>query len=47
MRPRPIAEMLIVLAAVGICMEIAEGHMWVLIAAGVAAAIWLMARGSR
>jgi hypothetical protein len=47
MTPRTIAEVLIVLAIVGICIEIAEGQTWVLIAAGVAAAIWLMARGSR
>ena len=47
MRPRAVAEMLIVLAVVGICLEIAEAHMWVLIAAGVAAAIWMMARGSQ
>ena len=47
MRPRTIAEVLVVLAVVGICIEIAEGQTWGLIAAGVAAAIWLMARGSR
>jgi hypothetical protein len=44
MRPRPVAEILVVLAVLGICLEIAEAHMWVLIAAGVAATIWLMAR---
>lgn len=44
MRPRPIIEILIVLGTVGLIVEITEGHTWVLIAAGVAAAIWLMAR---
>ena len=44
MRPRPIIEMLIILGTVGLIVEIAEGHSWVLICAGVAAAIWLMAR---
>ena len=44
MRPRPILEILIILGAIGLILEIAEGHTWVLIAAGAAAAIWLMAR---
>ena len=44
MRPRPVAEILVVLGVLGLLLEIADGHTWVLIAAGVAAAIWLMAR---
>jgi hypothetical protein len=44
MRPRPIIEILIILGIIGLILEITEGHPWVLIAAGVAATIWLMAR---
>jgi arginine exporter protein ArgO len=44
MRPRAIVEILIVLGIVGLLLEIAEGHTWIVIGAGVAAAIWLMAR---
>ena len=44
MRPRPVMEILLVLGIVGLLVEIAGGHPWVVIAAGVAAAIWLMAR---
>ena len=44
MRPRPIAEILVVLGVVGLLLEIAGGHTWVLVAAGAAAAIWLMSR---
>jgi len=44
MRPRPIIEILIILGIVGLIVEIAEGHPWMLIAAGVAATIWLMSR---
>ena len=44
MRQRNIIEILIILGTIGLIVEIAEGHSWVLIAAGVAAAIWLMAR---
>lgn len=44
MRPRPVLEMLIVLGIVGLALEVAEGHAWVLIATGAAAAIWLLAR---
>jgi len=35
---------MIVLAVVGLILEIAGGHPWVLISAGAATAIWLMAR---
>jgi hypothetical protein len=44
MRPRVIIEVLVVLAVIGLILEVADGHPWVLISAGVAAAIWLMAR---
>ena len=44
MRPRPVLEVLCVLGVVGLLLEIAEGHTWVVIAAGVAAGIWLMSR---
>ena len=44
MRQRTIIEILIILGTIGLIVEIAEGNSWVLIAAGVAAAIWLMAR---
>jgi len=44
MRPRAIVEILIVLGIVGLLLEIAEGHTWIVVGAGVAAAIWLLAR---
>jgi hypothetical protein len=44
MRPRPVVEVLFVLGVVGLMVEIAEGHTWIVVAAGVAAAIWLLAR---
>jgi len=44
MRPRIVLEVLVVLGVVGLALELAEGNTWVLIAAGVAAAIWLLAR---
>lgn len=44
MRPRPVLEVLIVLGVIGLLLEIAEGHTWILISAGVVAAIWLLAR---
>jgi hypothetical protein len=44
MRPRLILEVLIVMGFVGLLLEIAEGHTWVVISAGVVAAIWLLAR---
>lgn len=44
MNARIVAEVVVVLAVVGLLLEIAEGHTWVVIAAGVAAAIWLCAR---
>ncbi len=44
MRPRVILEVLIVMGVVGLLLEIAGGHPWPVIAAGAAAAIWLLAR---
>ncbi len=44
MRPRAILEVLIVMGCVGLLLEIAEGHTWIVVGAGVAAAIWLLAR---
>ena len=44
MRPRAIVEILIVMGIVGLLLEVAEGHTWIVVGAGVAAAIWLMAR---
>jgi hypothetical protein len=38
--------MLVVIGIVGLCTEIADAHPWVLVAAGVAAAIWILARSS-
>lgn len=44
MRPRVILEVLVVIGIVGLLLEIADGRPWPVIMAGVAAAIWLMAR---
>ncbi len=44
MRPRAIVEILIVIGITGLLLEIAEGHTWIVVGAGAAAAIWLMAR---
>jgi hypothetical protein len=44
MRPRIILEILVVLGVLGLLLEIAEGHTWILVGAGVGAAIWLFAR---
>ena len=44
MRPRAIVEILIVLGIVGLLLEIAEGHTWIVVGAGVAAAVWVLAR---
>jgi hypothetical protein len=43
MRLRLILEVLVVIGVVGLFLEIADGHPWPVIAAGVAAAIWLVA----
>ena len=44
MNIRTTAEILVVLAFVGIALEIAEGHTWTVIAAGVVATLWLLKR---
>ena len=44
MRPRPVLETLVVIGVVGLLLEISEGHTWVVVSAGVAAALWLLAR---
>ncbi len=46
MNPRVIAEVSVTLAIVGLALELAGGHTWVVVSAGVAAAIWLCARAS-
>jgi hypothetical protein len=38
--------MLVVLGVVGLCIEIADGRPWVLVAAGAAAAVWILSRSS-
>lgn len=44
MKPRPIIEVLIVMGVIGIVVEIAAAHTWIVIAAGVASAFWLLSR---
>ncbi|MCP5544218.1 MAG: hypothetical protein H7A49_13110 [Akkermansiaceae bacterium] len=44
MRLRPILEVVVVIGVLGLCLEVVEAHTWVMVAAGAAAAIWLMAR---
>jgi hypothetical protein len=39
-----VLEVLIVLGVVGLLLEIAEGHTWIVVSAGVAAALWLISR---
>lgn len=46
MNPRLIAEVVVVIAVIGLLLEIAGGHTWVVVAAGVAAAIWLVSRAT-
>jgi hypothetical protein len=47
MRLRLIVEILIVIGVLGLMVEIAEGHTWLFVAAGVAGAIWLLSRASQ
>ena len=47
MRPRVILEVLVVMGAVGLLLEISGGHTWPVVAAGVATAVWLLARSYR
>ncbi len=44
MRIRPVAEILTVIAITGLLLEVAKVHLWALVAAGVVAAVWLLAR---
>ena len=44
MNARIVVEVVAVLSVVGLLLELAGGHTWVLVAAGVAAAIWLCSR---
>lgn len=46
MRIRPIVEILIVIAITGILLEVAKTYVWALVAAGVVAAVWLLARSN-
>jgi hypothetical protein len=45
MRTRPVLEILIVIAVTGILLEVAKTYLWGLVAAGVVAAVWILARG--
>ncbi len=47
MRPRAILEVLVVMGVVGLLLEISGGHTWPIVAAGVVAAVWLLARSYR
>ena len=44
MRVRPLVEILTVIALTGLLLEVAKIHLWALVAAGVVAAVWLLAR---
>ena len=44
MRIRILLETLAVIGAVGLLLEIAGGHMWLVVAAGVTATLWLIGR---
>jgi len=44
MRPRTIAEILIVLGVIGLLLELAEGHTWIVVGAGIAATVWLLGK---
>ena len=46
MRIRPIVEILIVISVTGILLEVAKTYVWALVAAGVVAAVWLLARSN-
>ena len=47
MRIRPVIEILTVIAVTGLLLEVAKASMWALVAAGVAAAVWLLGRSYR
>ena len=44
MRTRAILEVLLVMGIVGLLLEISEGHTWIVVGAGAAAALWRIAR---
>jgi len=44
MRLRAILEVILVMGIVGLLLEISEGHTWIVVGAGVAAALWRIAR---
>ena len=46
-RIRPVIEILTVIAVTGLLLEVAKASMWALVAAGVAAAVWLLGRSYR
>ena len=46
MKPRAVLEVMIVTGLVGLTLELAEAHVWIIVAAGVAAVIWLLKRHS-
>ena len=47
MRIRPVIEVLTVIAVTGLLLEVAKTSMWALVAAGAAAAVWLLGRSYR
>ena len=44
MRTRAILEVILVMSIVGLLLEIAEGHTWIVVGAGAAAAFWRIGR---
>jgi hypothetical protein len=44
MRARAILEVIVVVSVTGLMLEVAKIHLWALVAAGVIAAVWLLAR---
>ena len=44
MRTRAILEVILVMGIVGLLLEISEGHAWIVVGAGAAAALWRIAR---
>jgi lipocalin len=44
MRTRPVIEVVTVIAVTGLLLEVAKTYVWALVAAGVVAAVWLLAR---
>ena len=44
MRPRVILEVIVVVSVTGLILEVARIHLWALVAAGIVASVWLLAR---